>query len=131
MLSLSFRILWKRLLYMLLEFPPGMSVLPHSPMKRASPVSSFWLFTRRHMPSGVCPGVWMTFRGMVPMLRVSPSLTLMSGLILDRVWATIFAVEIERNSWLPAVWSEWSCVLMMYLSFRFSAFIMRVISPAL
>jgi len=116
---------------MLLEFPPGRSVLPHSPTKRVSPVSSFWLFTSRHMLSGVCPGVWMTFTVMLPMRIMSPSATVMFAFILESLWATIFASKVEHSSWLPAVWSEWLCVLITYFSLRFSAVIMRVISPAL
>jgi len=106
MSSLSFRSLLKRLSYMFREFPPGMSVLPHSPTNRVSPVSSFFLFISRHMLSGVCPGVWMTFNWMEPMLSVPPSSNLMSALFLDRMWATTFALKIELSSWLPAVWSE-------------------------
>lgn len=116
---------------MLLEFPPGMSVLPHSPTKSVSPVRSLWLSTNRLMPSVVCPGVYMTFTGMLPMQMMLPSSTLRSALIFESLWATIFALKVERSSALPAVWSEWLCVLMMYFSLSFSAFRMRVISPAL
>jgi hypothetical protein len=91
---------------MFLEFPPGMSVLPHSPTNRVSPVNSFWLSTNRHMPSGVWPGVWMICICVLPMRMMAPSSTLTSALILDVLWATIFALKIERSSWLPAVWSE-------------------------
>ena len=47
---------------MLLEFPPGRSVLPHSPTNSVSPVNNL-LPTNRHMLSGVCPGVCITFIG--------------------------------------------------------------------
>ena len=68
---------------MLLEFPPGMSVLPHSPTKSVSPVSSFWLSTKRQMPSGVCPGVYITWIGMLPTRMMSPSSTLRLVLIFE------------------------------------------------
>ena len=116
---------------MFFEFPPGRSVLPHSPTNSVSPVNSFWLSTSRHTPSGVCPGVYIIFTGILPMWMMSPSSTLMSALIFERLWATVFALNVERSSVLPAVWSEWLCVLMMYFSLRFSACSMRVISPAL
>ena len=116
---------------MLLEFPPGMSVLPHSPTKSVSPVKSFWLSTKRHMPSVVCPGVYMTFTGMLPMRMMSPSSTLRSALIFESLWATIFALKVERSSALPAVWSECPWVLMMYLRWKLWALRVFIISLAL
>ena len=73
----------------------------------------------------------MTCSGMLPMWRMSPSSTLMSGLSLESLWATVTALNNDLSSALPVVWSEWPCVVMMYFSLRFSVFIMRVISPAL
>jgi len=55
--SLSFKILLKRLSYILFELPPGKSVRPHSPTNNVSPVKSFVPSTNKHMLSTECPGV--------------------------------------------------------------------------
>jgi len=83
---------------------PGRSVRPHSPTKRVSPVSSL-PSVRRQMPSGVCPGVWMTLIVMVPKRMVSPSTTLMSWFTCESLWAIILEWKADLSSSFPAVWS--------------------------
>ena len=72
-----------RVLNIWIRFPPGRSVLPQSPINKASPVINASLSTTIQMPPGVCPGVKIKLRDASPTFSWSLSETVTSTFTLN------------------------------------------------
>ena len=125
--------------------PPWKSTRPMEPQNSVSPEMSTGAPSgfvpkrgsrNRQMPPSVCPGVRMTFHGMFPIFRMSPSFTTWStghgvkrmssrGSFFSPVMmgasmaeAITMAPVLSRSSFAAPTWSEWRCVRMMASTVR-------------